>query len=218
MLLASILSLELSELLHVVFSHKNIVLLAGQESLWRPAILLSVFVVLHAEGNLHVIPEPRDLNGYEYYFAPSVMDRARPPGYHREEGPVAERGYAHGSCQKTIVLTHVRAGLFHAEGICISPLDLETLPVADTVMLFCDGQVPAPFANIVEKGSVTRGCCEEHRADLRSGGSFKICVTPLRLARLSLASSDLNGYGYSYALRVGQGQPPCAKIMESACS
>lgn len=38
-------------------------------------MLLIFFVIPHAVENLHVSPELRDFNGYEYYYAPSVVEK-----------------------------------------------------------------------------------------------------------------------------------------------
>ena len=52
--------------------HRGEVLVAEhccRVGLSRPAILLFAFMVINAEGNLHVFPGPRDFNGYEHCHA-----------------------------------------------------------------------------------------------------------------------------------------------------
>jgi len=62
----------LIEVLKTIFSSSNIQIkssaLAKRNGLTRSAILLILFIVIHAVGNLHVFEGPDDFNGYGYFY------------------------------------------------------------------------------------------------------------------------------------------------------
>ena len=51
-----------------IFSAKNIKISNDRLGLTRSAILLVLFIVIHAVGNLHVFKGPDDFNGYGYFY------------------------------------------------------------------------------------------------------------------------------------------------------
>merc|ERR1712151_601420 len=58
----------LFEVCATIFSCKNIKTSPDRVGLTRSAILLILFVVIHAVGNLHVFKGPDDFNGYGYFY------------------------------------------------------------------------------------------------------------------------------------------------------
>merc|ERR1711988_478048 len=58
----------LYEVCATIFSAKNIKLSNDRVGLTRSAILLILFIVIHAVGNLHVFMGPDDFNGYGYFY------------------------------------------------------------------------------------------------------------------------------------------------------
>jgi len=58
----------MKELLFTIFGQKNIVLTNDRIGLTRSAMLLFVFIIIHAIGNLHVFLGPNDFNGYGYFY------------------------------------------------------------------------------------------------------------------------------------------------------
>lgn len=60
------------EVLKTIFCNKNFKLTnlpgSGRVGLTRSAILLILFIVIHAVGNLHVFEGPDDFNGYGYFY------------------------------------------------------------------------------------------------------------------------------------------------------
>merc|ERR1712166_673431 len=60
------------EVLKTIFCNKNFKLTndvkTGRVGLTRSAILLILFIVIHAFGNLHVFKGPDDFNGYGYFY------------------------------------------------------------------------------------------------------------------------------------------------------
>lgn len=51
-----------------IFTAKNIKISSDRKGLTRSAILLVLFIVIHAVGNLHVFMGPDDFNGYGYFY------------------------------------------------------------------------------------------------------------------------------------------------------
>merc|ERR1711972_697987 len=58
----------LYEVCATIFTTKNIKLSSDRTGLTRSAILLVLFIVIHAVGNLHVFMGPDDFNGYGYFY------------------------------------------------------------------------------------------------------------------------------------------------------
>merc|ERR1719265_814972 len=58
----------LYEVCATIFTAKNIKLSSDRTGLTRSAILLILFIVIHAVGNLHVFAGPDDFNGYGYFY------------------------------------------------------------------------------------------------------------------------------------------------------
>ncbi|CAE7209440.1 osm1 [Symbiodinium sp. CCMP2456] len=58
----------LYEVCATIFSAKNIKISNDRLGLTRSAILLILFIVIHAVGNLHVFKGPDDFNGYGYFY------------------------------------------------------------------------------------------------------------------------------------------------------
>merc|ERR1719387_2980866 len=58
----------LYEVCATVFSAKNFKISNDRVGLTRSAILLVLFIVIHAVGNLHVFKGPDDFNGYGYFY------------------------------------------------------------------------------------------------------------------------------------------------------
>merc|ERR1739844_635704 len=58
----------LYEVCATIFSCKNIKISNDRTGLTRSAILLILFIVIHAVGNLHVFKGPDDFNGYGYFY------------------------------------------------------------------------------------------------------------------------------------------------------
>merc|ERR1712039_1168581 len=58
----------LYEVCATIFTAKNIELKPDRTGLTRSAILLILFIVIHAVGNLHVFAGPDDFNGYGYFY------------------------------------------------------------------------------------------------------------------------------------------------------
>jgi len=58
----------LYEVCATIFSAKNIKISNDRVGLTRSAILLILFIVIHAVGNLHVFKGPDDFNGYGYFY------------------------------------------------------------------------------------------------------------------------------------------------------
>merc|ERR1711972_200370 len=58
----------LYEVCATIFTTKNIKLSSDRTGLTRSAILLILFIVIHAVGNLHVFMGPDDFNGYGYFY------------------------------------------------------------------------------------------------------------------------------------------------------
>merc|ERR1711967_188354 len=58
----------MKELIFTIFGQKNIVLTNDRVGLTRSAMLLFVFIIIHAIGNLHVFLGPNDFNGYGYFY------------------------------------------------------------------------------------------------------------------------------------------------------
>jgi len=56
------------EVCATIFSTKNIKISNDRMGLTRSAILLILFIVIHAVGNLHVFKGPDDFNGYGYFY------------------------------------------------------------------------------------------------------------------------------------------------------
>merc|ERR1719168_143924 len=56
------------EVCATIFSVKNIKISNDRVGLTRSAILLILFMVIHAVGNLHVFMGPDDFNGYGYFY------------------------------------------------------------------------------------------------------------------------------------------------------
>merc|ERR1712139_548433 len=56
------------EVCATIFSAKNLKLSNDRVGLTRSAILLVLFMVIHAVGNLHVFLGPDDFNGYGYFY------------------------------------------------------------------------------------------------------------------------------------------------------
>jgi len=56
------------EVLKTIFVNKNFKITADRVGLTRSAILLILFMVIHAVGNLHVFLGPDDFNGYGYFY------------------------------------------------------------------------------------------------------------------------------------------------------
>ena len=81
-------------------------------------------------GEERVAGHSRDFNRYGYYHAPSVLDRARLLGYHRE---------VHMACsQKNIVSTHDRVGLMRPATL---PLRLRGSPEGDLHVSLLDPRI-----------------------------------------------------------------------------
>ncbi|CAJ1407884.1 unnamed protein product [Effrenium voratum] len=58
----------LYEVCATIFTAKNIKISNDRLGLTRSAILLILFIVIHAVGNLHVFKGPDDFNGYGYFY------------------------------------------------------------------------------------------------------------------------------------------------------
>merc|ERR1719168_271206 len=58
----------LYEVCATIFTAKNIELKPDRTGLTRSAILLILFMVIHAVGNLHFFMGPDDFNGYGYFY------------------------------------------------------------------------------------------------------------------------------------------------------
>jgi len=58
----------LYEVCATIFTAKNIKISGDRSGLTRSAILLILFIVIHAVGNLHVFKGPDDFNGYGYFY------------------------------------------------------------------------------------------------------------------------------------------------------
>merc|ERR1712032_179036 len=58
----------LYEVCATIFTCKNIKISPDRMGLTRSAILLILFIVIHAVGNLHVFKGPDDFNGYGYFY------------------------------------------------------------------------------------------------------------------------------------------------------
>merc|ERR1712113_370263 len=58
----------LYEVCATIFTAKNIKIANDRVGLTRSAILLILFIVIHAVGNLHVFKGPDDFNGYGYFY------------------------------------------------------------------------------------------------------------------------------------------------------
>jgi hypothetical protein len=58
----------LMEVLKTIFCNKNLKISNERVGLTRSAILLILFIVIHAVGNLHVFEGPDDFNGYGYFY------------------------------------------------------------------------------------------------------------------------------------------------------
>merc|ERR1719454_1543110 len=56
------------EVCATIFTAKNFKLKNDRVGLTRNAILLILFIVIHAVGNLHVFMGPDDFNGYGYFY------------------------------------------------------------------------------------------------------------------------------------------------------
>merc|ERR1711934_51434 len=56
------------EVCAAIFTAKNFKLKNDRVGLTRSAILLILFIVIHAVGNLHVFMGPDDFNGYGYFY------------------------------------------------------------------------------------------------------------------------------------------------------
>merc|ERR1712178_590 len=56
------------EVLKTIFCNNNFKLSGDRVGLTRSAILLILFMVIHAVGNLHVFAGPDDFNGYGYFY------------------------------------------------------------------------------------------------------------------------------------------------------
>jgi len=56
------------EVVKTIFSAKNIKTSPDRVGLTRSAILLILFIVIHAVGNVHVLLGPADFNGYVFCF------------------------------------------------------------------------------------------------------------------------------------------------------
>jgi len=56
------------EVLKTIFCNKNFKISNDRVGLTRSAILLILFIVIHAVGNLHVFEGPDDFNGYGYFY------------------------------------------------------------------------------------------------------------------------------------------------------
>merc|ERR1719155_470187 len=58
----------MKEILFTIVPQKNVTLSNDRVGLTRSAILLILFIVIHAVGNLHVFLGPDDFNGYGYFY------------------------------------------------------------------------------------------------------------------------------------------------------
>merc|ERR1719313_125972 len=58
----------LYEVCATIFANKNFKISNDRMGLTRSAILLILFIVIHAVGNLHVFLGPDDFNGYGYFY------------------------------------------------------------------------------------------------------------------------------------------------------
>merc|ERR1711994_342986 len=58
----------LYEVCATIFSNKNFKVTNDRVGLTRSAILLILFIVIHAVGNLHVFIGPDDFNGYGFFY------------------------------------------------------------------------------------------------------------------------------------------------------
>jgi len=56
------------EVLKTIFTNKNFKIDKDRTGLTRSAVLLILFIVIHAVGNLHVFEGPDDFNGYGYFY------------------------------------------------------------------------------------------------------------------------------------------------------
>merc|ERR1712244_105911 len=56
------------EVCATIFSAPNLEISKDRLGLTRSAILLILFIVIHAVGNLHVFKGPDDFNGYGYFY------------------------------------------------------------------------------------------------------------------------------------------------------
>merc|ERR1719203_947495 len=64
----AIIAAMLYEVCATIFTAKNIKISNDRLGLTRSAILLILFIVIHAVGNLHVFKGPDDFNGYGYFY------------------------------------------------------------------------------------------------------------------------------------------------------
>merc|ERR1712178_10771 len=58
----------MKEILFTIFGQKNIEFTKDRVGLTRSAMMLFVFMIIHAVGNLHVFLGPEDFNGYGYFY------------------------------------------------------------------------------------------------------------------------------------------------------
>merc|ERR1719168_352624 len=58
----------LYEVCATIFTASNIEIKNDRKGLTRSAILLILFIVIHAVGNLHIFKGPDDFNGYGYFY------------------------------------------------------------------------------------------------------------------------------------------------------
>jgi len=56
------------EVCKTIFANNNFKISGDRKGLTRSAILLILFIVIHAVGNLHVFKGPDDFNGYGYFY------------------------------------------------------------------------------------------------------------------------------------------------------
>merc|ERR1712032_979579 len=63
-----LLSAVLYEVCATIFVNNNFKITGDRKGLTRSAILLVLFIVIHAVGNLHVFKGPDDFNGYGYFY------------------------------------------------------------------------------------------------------------------------------------------------------
>jgi len=63
-----LLSAVLYEVCATIFFNNNFKITGDRKGLTRSAILLVLFIVIHAVGNLHVFKGPDDFNGYGYFY------------------------------------------------------------------------------------------------------------------------------------------------------
>merc|ERR1712048_361274 len=58
----------MKEIIFTIFGQKNIEFTKDRVGLTRSAMMLFVFMIIHAVGNLHVFLGPEDFNGYGYFY------------------------------------------------------------------------------------------------------------------------------------------------------